>query len=91
MYSLFPLNEELALLCASVNTFAREKIAPRAAAIDTGNAFPRDLRPQPGVLGLLGITVEEECGGAGTSEIRRWLIGRELFEETTGDRHGRPD
>jgi isovaleryl-CoA dehydrogenase len=78
---LFPLDETLALLRDSVATFAREQIAPRAAAIDRDNAFPRDLWPRLGEPGLPGITVEEQFRGAGTSEIRRWLTGRELFED----------
>lgn len=43
MNALLPLKEQLALLRASAKTFAREQIAPRAAAIDSGNAFPRCL------------------------------------------------
>jgi isovaleryl-CoA dehydrogenase len=62
--SLFPLNEELQQLRDSVAVFAREQIAPRAADIDRSNAFPRDLWPRLGELGMLGITVEEEYGGA---------------------------
>ncbi len=65
MNTLFPLNEELTLLRDTVQAFAREKIAPRAAAIDRSNDFPRDLWPQLGALGLLGITVEADFGGAG--------------------------
>ena len=45
--------------------FAQDKIAPRADEIDRTNQFPRDLWPQMGELGLHGITVEEEYGGAG--------------------------
>ena len=65
MNNLFPLSNELALLRETVTAFARDQIAPRAAAIDTSNEFPRDLWPQMGELGLLGITVEEEFGGTG--------------------------
>ena len=63
MNILFPLSVELELLRESVSLFAREKIAPRAAAIDKANEFPRDLWPRLGALGLLGITVEEEFVG----------------------------
>ena len=61
----FALGETADALRASVARFAAERIAPRAAAIDRDNAFPRDLWPQMGALGLLGVTVEAEDGGAG--------------------------
>ena len=53
------------MLRDSVTRFAAEEIAPRAAAIDRSNEFPRDLWPRMGALGLHGVTVEEEFGGAG--------------------------
>lgn len=60
----FGHGEELDLLRQSVRSFATDRIAPRAAAIDEDNQFPSDLWPELGNLGLLGITVEEEFGGA---------------------------
>jgi isovaleryl-CoA dehydrogenase len=60
----FGLGETVDLLRQSVAGFAAREIAPRAAAIDRSNEFPRDLWPRLGALGLLGITVEEEYGGA---------------------------
>src|SRR5258708_21270539 len=56
---------EIALLRDNVGAFAADQISPRAAAIDRDDAFPRDLWPKMGKLGLHGITVEEEFGGAG--------------------------
>ncbi len=56
---------DIALLRDNVRAFAAAEIAPRAAAIDADDAFPRDLWPKMGALGLHGITVEEELGGAG--------------------------
>ena len=60
----FGLGEAVDLLRASVETFAAERIAPLADAIDRSNEFPRRLWPEMGALGLHGITVEEEFGGA---------------------------
>ena len=60
----FELGETVDILRESVRGFAAGEIAPRAAAIDRSNAFPRDLWPSLGKLGLLGITVEEEYGGS---------------------------
>ena len=78
MNNLFPLTEELTLLRSSVETFSREKIAPRAAAIDRLNEFPRDLWPQLGALGLLGITVEEAYGGANMGYLAHVIAMEEL-------------
>ena len=61
----FDPEPEIALLRDNVRAFAAAEIAPRAAAIDREDAFPRDLWPKMGALGLHGITVEEEFGGAG--------------------------
>jgi isovaleryl-CoA dehydrogenase len=60
----FGLGEDVDLLRASVETFAADEILPRADAIDRSNEFPRELWPEMGALGLHGITVEEEFGGA---------------------------
>lgn len=56
----FDLGETADMLRDTVMSFASEAIAPRAAEIDRTNEFPRDLWPELGKLGLLGITVEEE-------------------------------
>ena len=61
----FGLGEDIDMLRETTRSFADDKIAPRADEIDKTNTFPRDLWPQMGALGLLGVTVEEECGGAG--------------------------
>jgi isovaleryl-CoA dehydrogenase len=60
----FGHGEELELLRETVRGFATDRIAPRAAVIDAKNEFPRDLWPELGELGLLGITVEGEYGGS---------------------------
>ena len=61
----YELGESIDILRETVSTFAAAEIAPRAAEIDRSNDFPHDLWPRLGELGLLGITVEEEWGGAG--------------------------
>jgi len=60
----FGLGEDLDLLRESVWNFASDRIAPRAAEIDSQNLFPRDLWPELGSMGLLGITAESEYGGS---------------------------
>jgi len=60
----FDHGEAIDMLRRTVRDFAAAEIAPRAAEIDRSNAFPMDLWPKMGALGLLGITVEEDYGGA---------------------------
>ena len=63
----FNLGETAEMLRDQVTAFAADEIAPIAAEIDRTDDFPRQLWPKMGELGLLGITVEEEYGGAGMS------------------------
>ena len=60
----FGLGEDIDLLRDTIRAFAEDRIAPRAEAIDRDNEFPRDLWPELGELGLLGITAESEYGGS---------------------------
>ncbi len=78
MNSLFQFDEQLNLLRDSVQALSRKQIAPRAATIDTTNEFPRDLWPQLGALGLLGITVDEAFGGAGMGYLAHVIAMEEL-------------
>jgi isovaleryl-CoA dehydrogenase len=61
----FDLGETADIIRDTVAGFAQAEIAPRAEEIDRTNEFPRDLWPRLGELGLHGITVEEDYGGAG--------------------------
>jgi isovaleryl-CoA dehydrogenase len=61
----FGLGEEIEALRAMARRFCGQRLAPRAEEIDRDNAFPRDLWPELGALGLLGITAEPDYGGAG--------------------------
>jgi len=74
----FGLGEDVDLLRDSVRQFATDRIAPRAAEIDRSNQFPRDLWPELGKLGLLGITVEEELGGSGLSYLAHVIAMEEI-------------
>jgi len=60
----FDLGEEIEILKDMVCQFCQTEVAPRAAAIDSDNAFPGDLWHKFGDLGLLGVTVSGECGGS---------------------------
>src|SRR5688572_17039328 len=74
----FGLGDDVDMLRDTARGFARDKIAPRADAIDRSNIFPRDLWPQMGALGLLGITVEEEWGGAGMGYLAHCVAMEEV-------------
>src|SRR5260370_12673726 len=62
----------------SVRDFAEERIAPLAAEIDRSDRFPIELWPQMGELGLHGITVEEEYGGAGIGYLAHCVAMEEV-------------
>ena len=74
----FGLGEDIDLLRESVQGFAADRIAPRAQEIDASNKFPRDLWPELGALGLLGITIEEELGGSGLGYLAHVIAMEEI-------------
>ena len=74
----FGLGDDVDMLRQTVRGFARDHIAPRASEIDCSNRFPRDLWPQLGALGLLGVTVEEEFGGSGLGYLAHVVAMEEI-------------
>jgi len=74
----FDLGDTADMLRDSVRSFVSDNIAPRADEIDKSNIFPRDLWPELGKLGVLGITVEEEWGGAGLGYLEHTVAMEEI-------------
>jgi len=74
----FGLGPDVDMLRKSVGDFAADRIAPRADEIDRANAFPRELWPEMGALGLHGITVEEKYGGAGLGYLAHCVAMEEV-------------
>ena len=74
----FALGETVDLLRQTVIDFAAREIAPRAAQIDQDNDFPADLWLKFGKLGLLGVTVEENFGGAGMGYLEHTVVMEEI-------------
>ena len=74
----FGLGEVIDTVRDQVRRFAQERIAPRAGEIDRSNVFPRDLWPELGGLGLLGVTVPPEDGGAGLGYLAHTVAMEEI-------------
>src|SRR5208282_1231928 len=74
----FDLGPEIDMLRTTVRGFAENRIAPLAAEIDRTDRFPIELWPQMGALGLHGITVEEEYGGAGMGYLAHCVAMEEV-------------
>ncbi|MCH8892817.1 MAG: isovaleryl-CoA dehydrogenase [Chloroflexi bacterium] len=72
------LGETIDLIRDTVRQFSSQEIAPRAEEIDQTDEFPRDLWPRLGDLGLLGITVSEEYGGAGLGYLAHAVTMEEI-------------
>jgi isovaleryl-CoA dehydrogenase len=74
----FDLGEAADMLRGTVEAFVADEVAPRAAAIDRDNEFPMDLWRKFGDLGVLGITVEEDYGGAGMGYLEHVVAMEEI-------------
>jgi isovaleryl-CoA dehydrogenase len=74
----FQLGEDIDALRDAVYEFAQAEIAPRAAEIDRNDQFPMDLWQKMGALGVLGITVGEEYGGANMGYLAHMIAMEEI-------------
>jgi isovaleryl-CoA dehydrogenase len=74
----FQLGEDIDALRSAVHDFAQAEIAPRAAEIDRSDQFPMDLWKKLGDLGVLGVTVEEDYGGAALGYLAHIVAMEEI-------------
>jgi len=74
----FALGEDIEALRDMVHRWAQERVTPMAAQIDASNTFPPELWKEMGELGLLGVTVPEEYGGAGMGYLAHTIVVEEL-------------
>ncbi len=74
----FGLSEDIESVRDTVRRWAVEKLTSRAAEIDTSNEFPKDLWPEMGELGLLGITADPEFGGSGMGYLAHVVAMEEI-------------
>jgi isovaleryl-CoA dehydrogenase len=74
----FGLGADIDEVRTHARRFARERIAPRAEEIDRSNEFPRDLWPELGAAGLLGVTVPERWGGANLGYLAHIVVMEEI-------------
>lgn len=78
MLDIYALDETTRQIRDSVATFASERIAPLADEVDRKDTFPRHLWPDLGALGVLGITADEDDGGAGLGYLAHVVASEEI-------------
>ncbi|WP_295048731.1 isovaleryl-CoA dehydrogenase [uncultured Paracoccus sp.] len=74
----FDLGEDVNALRDMVHRWAQDRVKPIAAQVDQGNEFPNELWTEMGDLGLLGITVPEDFGGAGMGYLAHVIATEEI-------------
>ncbi|MBN7821305.1 isovaleryl-CoA dehydrogenase [Bowmanella yangjiangensis] len=80
----FDLGEEIDMLREHVYAFAQGEIAPLATKADEDNAFPNELWPKFGDMGLLGVTVSEQYGGADMGYLAHVVAMEEISRASAG-------
>ncbi|MGR3814676.1 MAG: isovaleryl-CoA dehydrogenase [Cognatishimia activa] len=74
----FDMPEDIEAIREVTHRWAQERVKPLAAEIDASNAFPNELWREMGDLGLLGVTVDEQYGGAGMSYLAHVIVVEEI-------------
>ena len=74
----FAVGEDVEAVRDTVHRFAQERLGARADEIDRTNEFPRDIWPELGALGLLGITADPEFGGSGLGYLAHVIAVEEI-------------
>ncbi|MHB1110501.1 MAG: isovaleryl-CoA dehydrogenase [Devosia sp.] len=74
----FALGDEIDAIRATVTRWAQQRLAPRAAEIDETNTFARDLWPEMGEMGLLGLTADPDYGGSGMGYVAHVVAMEEI-------------
>ncbi len=74
----FAVGEDVEAVRETVHRFAQERLGARADEIDRTNEFPRDIWPELGALGLLGITADPEVGGSGLGYLAHVIAVEEI-------------
>lgn len=80
----FDLGEDIDLLRDQVFQFAQNEIAPLAEEADANNQFPNALWPKLGEMGLLGVTVSEQYGGADMGYLAHTIAMEEVSRASAG-------
>ena len=80
----FDLGEDIDLLRTQVRQFAQNEIAPLADESDQNNQFPNALWPKLGEMGLLGVTVSEQYGGADMGYLAHTIAMEEVSRASAG-------